>query len=446
MVRYVEITVTKEKGLVQNVMLQPLSTVDYENDYSDSKKTWDNLAGNTSSTTISVADEAIKVKFPGGHANVYETAAPRFKNGVVEMDITPEKSGKRLGILLRANGMDDRIYVGVGDAENQWFAEYWGNGSNSWSDMYNGPTASAGKTLHLKAEIIDTTISLWVDGKLVFDKVDMGGMPTKAGFVGLNTRNANNVTIDNVKVTSYDLPVGEVETVAGHVSDKDGNVLEGVSINIKSAEGAAEAVDKTTKTDALGNYKFKNIPLGKYKVVATNDKKTKTVNVTVEATDKYIVAPEICFGVVTDGWNETTDGWEYYEDGKKVTGWKDVDGTWYYFSENGIMATGWVDVNGTWYYMKDVNGTWYYMNNSGAMETGWVDVNGTWYYMNNSGAMCTGWVNVNGTWYYMHADGSMAASEWVYVGDEWYYMHADGSMATSQWIDGCFVGASGKIV
>ncbi|CDC09041.1 putative uncharacterized protein [Lachnospiraceae bacterium CAG:364] len=66
--------------------------------------------------------------------------------------------------------------------------------------------------------------------------------------------------------------------------------------------------------------------------------------------------------------------------------------------------------------------------------------------MNNSGAMCTGWVNVNGTWYYMHADGSMAASEWVYVGDEWYYMHADGSMATSQWIDGCFVGASGKIV
>ena len=122
-----EITVTKEKGLVQNVMLQPLSTVDYENDYSDSKKTWDNLAGNTSSTTISVADEAIKVKFPGGHANVYETAAPRFKNGVVEMDVTPEKSGQRIGILLRANGMDDRIYVGVGDAEDQWFAEYWGS-------------------------------------------------------------------------------------------------------------------------------------------------------------------------------------------------------------------------------------------------------------------------------------------------------------------------------
>ena len=301
-----EITVTKEKGLVQNVMLQPLSTVDYENDYSDSKKTWDNLAGNTSSTTISVADEAIKVKFPGGHANVCETAAPRFKNGVVEMDVTPEKSGKRLGILLRANGMDDRIYVGVGDAENQWFAEYWGSdGSNSWSSMYSGPTASAGKKLHLKAEIVDTTVSLWVDGKLVFNKLNMGGMPTKAGFVGLNTRNANNVTIDNVKVTSYDMPEGDVETVSGHVSDKAGKALEGATVSLKSAEGAAEAIAKTVKTDALGNYKFKNIPLGNYTVTVTDGKETKTLNIVVAATDDYIVVSEVRFGADAPGVDKT---------------------------------------------------------------------------------------------------------------------------------------------
>ena len=65
-------------------MLQPASTVDYENDYSNGKKTWDNLAGNGSSTTISVENEATKIKFPGGgHANVYETAAPTFKNRCV---------------------------------------------------------------------------------------------------------------------------------------------------------------------------------------------------------------------------------------------------------------------------------------------------------------------------------------------------------------------------
>ena len=662
-----EITVTKEKGLVQNVMLQPLSTVDYENDYSDGKKTWDNLAGNTASTTISVADGATKVKFPGGgHANVYETAAPRFKNGVVEMDITPEKSGKRIGILLRANGMDDRVYVGVGDAENQWFAEYWGNGSNSWSDMYNGPTASAGKTLHLKAEIIDTTVSLWVDGKLVFSKLNMGGMPTKAGFVGLNTRNANNVTIDNVKVTSYDMPEGDVETVSGHVSDKDGKALEGATVSLKSAEGAAEAIAKTVKTDALGNYKFKNIPLGNYTVTVTSGKETKTLDVVVVATDDYIVVPEVRFGaeapgvdktnlndaitvaqnkqkedylstgwaefeaaleeakavaaddkatfnqvndaeekltqamnvlvkvpeksglkaaidtakekkeadytpetwapfaealkaaeevyanaeateemvqdavnalleaseglqapkpskdalekaleaakelkkdkytaaswkvfttelqkaqavydnadataeeiakavadletaqknlVEKDGWNETTDGWEYYEDGKKATGWKEISKHWYYFNEKGIMATGWVYVNGHYYYMDQwgamctgwvsVNGHWYYMDQWGAMATGWVYVNGHYYHMDQWGAMQTGWVSVDGHWYYLNTDGTMATgwvyvnghyyhmdqwgamqTGWVSVGGHWYYLNADGAMATG-WV------------
>ncbi len=674
-----EITVTKEKGLVQNIMLQPVSTVDYENDYSNGKKTWDNLGGNTSSTTISVENEATKIKFPGGgHANVYETAAPTFKNGVVEMDVTPEKSGVRLGLLLRANSMNDRIYVGVGDSENQWFAEYWGNGGNSWSNMYPGPKASAGKTVHLKAEIIDTTVSLWVNDKLVINKLNMGGMPTKAGAIGMNTRNSNNVTVDNVKVTSYDLPEGEVETISGHVADKKGQALEGVSVNIKSAEGAAEAVDKTAKTDAFGNYKFKNIPLGNYTVTVTKGKETKSVDVAVVATEDYIVVPEIRFGaeapgvdktnlnaaitmaaskdkadylsigwaefetalqeakavaadakatfnqvndaeakltqamnvlekipekdglkaavdaakekkeadytpetwapfakalaaaeevyanpeateemvqdavnalleasegleapkpskdalekaikaakemkkeeytadswkefsnalqkaqavydkaaataeeiakavadletaqknlVEKDGWNETTDGWEYYEAGKKATGWKEISKRWYYFSANGIMTTGWVSVGEQWYYMNasgamqtgwvSVGKQWYYMNTSGAMQTGWVSVGEQWYYMNADGVMQTGWVSVGGQWYYMNTSGAMETgwvsvgkqwyymntsgvmqTGWVSVDGSWYYMNADGTMATNQWIGGYYVGASGKM-
>ena len=557
----------------------------------------------------------------------------------------------------------------------------WGigsDGSNSWSSMYSGPTASAGKKLHLKAEIVDTTVSLWVDGKLVFNKLNMGGMPTKAGFVGLNTRNANNVTIDNVKVTSYDMPEGDVETVSGHVSDKAGKALEGATVSLKSAEGAAEAIAKTVKTDALGNYKFKNIPLGNYTVTVTDGKETKTLNIVVAATDDYIVVSEVRFGadapgvdktnlndaitaaqnkqkedylsagwaefeaaleeakavaaddkatfnqvndaeekltqamnvlvkvpeksglkaaidaakekkeadytpetwapfaealkaaeevyanaeateemvqdavnalleaseglqapkpskdalekaleaakdlkkdkytaaswkvfttelqkaqavydnadataeeiakavadletaqknlVEKDGWNETTDGWEYYKDGKKATGWKEISKHWYYFNEKGIMATGWVYVNGHYYYMDQwgamctgwvsVNGHWYYMDQWGAMATGWVYVNGHYYHMDQWGAMQTGWVSVDGHWYYLNTDGAMATgwvyvggywyyldqwgamqTGWVQVGNDWYYMNADGTMATNQWIGSYYVGASGRM-
>lgn len=143
---------------------------------------------------------------------------------------------------------------------------------------------------------------------------------------------------------------------------------------------------------------------------------------------------------VSAAWNRDANGsWSWSENGTKATGWKFVQGNWYYFDNNGTMATGWKNDGGKWYYLnesgamatgwKAVNGKWYYLNNSGDMVTGWKAVNGKWYYMNTSGDMATGWLQDNGSWYYMDSWGSMATG-WRLVNNTWYYMDNSGSMET----------------
>ena len=175
-----------------------------------------------------------------------------------------------------------------------------------------------------------------------------------------------------------------------------------------------------------------------------------------------------------EGWKQTEQGWEYYENGKKVVGWKEVSGNWHYLNENGIMETGWVFVDNHWYYMDQwgamrtgwvlvdghwyymdqwgametgwafVDNHWYYLSGSGAMQTGWVFVDGNWYYLSGSGAMETGWVLVDGHWYYMDQWGAMRTG-WAFVDGYWYYLNSDGTMASNQWIGGYYVDTSGKM-
>ena len=143
-----------------------------------------------------------------------------------------------------------------------------------------------------------------------------------------------------------------------------------------------------------------------------------------------------------EGWVQTENGWEYYENGQKVTGWLYTGNHWYYMNDNGIMVTGWAAVDGHWYYMDQwgamctgwvaADGHWYYMDQWGAMCTGWVAVDGHWYYMDQWGAMCIGWVLVGDTWYYMNGSGAMQTG-WVLVGDTWYYMNGSGAMCTG-WV------------
>ena len=81
-------------------------------------------------------------------------------------------------------------------------------------------------------------------------------------------------------------------------------------------------------------------------------------------------------------------------------GWRQIDGKWYFYGDDGKVKTGWLNDNGKWYYLRS----------NGEMSTGWEKVNGKWYYLQSNGVMKTGWLNDNGIWYYLHTSGEMATN------------------------------------
>ena len=118
-------------------------------------------------------------------------------------------------------------------------------------------------------------------------------------------------------------------------------------------------------------------------------------------------------------WKQDSNGWWNTEGSSYSTGWKQIDGSWYYFASNGYMQTGWVNDNGSWYYL----------NNSGTMKTGWINDNNSWYFLNSSGVMQTGWINDNGSWYYTNESGVMHTG-FLTLDNKTYYLNESGSMVT----------------
>ena len=132
------------------------------------------------------------------------------------------------------------------------------------------------------------------------------------------------------------------------------------------------------------------------------------VDLVLEKTDSY--------NVVKDQWVQEEDGWKYYASNKAVSGWKQVDGKWFFFNAEGVMQKWWV---------KDGN-TWYYLNGNGEMQTGWLQDGGKWYYLENSGAM--------------------KASQWFTVGGKWYYVDGSGALAVNTTVGGYTVNGNGEWV
>lgn len=146
-------------------------------------------------------------------------------------------------------------------------------------------------------------------------------------------------------------------------------------------------------------------------------------------------------------WKEDNIGWWYSEGNLWATGWRKIDGNWYYFYQNGYMAKD-TQINGykiysngvaagelsykdedivsykwkakdkstvdnfnNYYYLENDkiigemlnNDNYLYYKENGQYFNGWKKLGGSngfnWYYMEN-GKRCIGWKNIDGNWFY----------------------------------------------
>lgn len=95
------------------------------------------------------------------------------------------------------------------------------------------------------------------------------------------------------------------------------------------------------------------------------------------------------------------EGWYFTEGYTYATGWRCINGTWYFFDNTGLMKTGWINSNGLWYY-ADLNG---------AMQKGIIQIEGKIYLFADSGAMETHSAMINGKLYNFDEKGVCTSSE-----------------------------------
>ncbi|WP_283684326.1 cell wall-binding protein [Clostridium perfringens] len=134
--------------------------------------------------------------------------------------------------------------------------------------------------------------------------------------------------------------------------------------------------------------------------------------------------------------------WYYINSNNELsTSWQNINGTWYYFYENGKMAKGSTAVtysNGDKrYYCFDNSGAW--VTNPGWHS--WQDEfnNTCWAYINNDGSLAEGWKEINNKWYYFYKENKVmakgAVKEWDYKTNKPYIQHffnEDGSWDDSE--------------
>ena len=172
-----------------------------------------------------------------------------------------------------------------------------------------------------------------------------------------------------------------------------------------------------------------------------------------------------------DGWKQLNGTWYFFRGwgGALNNGWNKLGNDWYWFHEDCSMASAeWVREGGNLYYVRDwggmlhdqwrkENGIWYYFRGWGAaLNNGWSKIGNDWYWFNSDCTMASAqwieeggnlyyvrdwggmlhdqWRQENGVWYYFRGWGAALNNGWSKIGNDWYWFNSDCKMASSQWL------------
>ena len=173
-----------------------------------------------------------------------------------------------------------------------------------------------------------------------------------------------------------------------------------------------------------------------------------------------------------EGWYQENYHWRFDQDDQPTVNWKQIQGKWYYFDQNGdrlqstiykgyafdqegaMVENSWTKLDNQWYYAdpsgrltqnawKKINGAWYYFDQTGIMLSN-TSIDG--YFLGQSGAMVSqGWQENNQVWYYVLPSGKISQDKWEKIKGTWYYFDKEGRMLSETTFKGYLFKKSGAL-